>query len=81
MTDITIKKNNAKRLYFVLGVIAFVLGFFLFFQNQIDSKISNHPKIVTMEVKQENTDEMFREIKEELKELNRKMDELLRGVP
>lgn len=71
------RRNNSKKLYFILGIIAFVLGFFLFFENQTDSKISKHPKIVTMEVNQKNIEDALKEIKTQLKEIDRKMNRLL----
>lgn len=72
------KKNNLKRNVIVVGIIiSIAISLVVFFQTQIDSKISNHPKIVTMEVNQRNIDKTLKEIKEQLKEIDRKVNKLL----
>lgn len=71
------KKNSVRHYYKFFGIVVFITIIFTFFQIQINSKIRDHPKIVTMEANQKNIDETLKEIKEQLKELNRKMNKLL----
>ena len=77
----TEKKNNLKRNVIVVGIIiSIAISVIVFSQDQtdrIDSKISNHPKIVTMEVNQKNIEKTLEEIKKQLKEIDRKINKLL----
>jgi len=78
-------KNSARRNFWILGTIVALITIFVFFQTQIDSKISNHPKVVEMKITQGHIQAQYDELKEMLKDLDykieildKKMNQLLR---
>lgn len=78
-------KNSARRNFWILGTIVALITIFVFFQTQIDSRISNHPKVVTMEITQGHIQAQYDELKIMLKDLDykinildKKMNQLLR---
>lgn len=81
----TEKKNCVRRNFWILGTIVALITIFVFFQTQIDSRIQNHPKIVTMDITQGHIQAQYEELKVILKDLDykieildRKMNQLLR---
>ena len=73
-------KNSARRNFWILGTIVALITIFVFFQTQIDSKISNHPKIVTMEITQGHIRAQYDDLKEMLEELDYKIEILDRKI-
>ena len=78
-------KNSTKRLYWILGIILAIIFIFTFVQAQMNSAINNHPKVVTMELKQGHIQAQYDELKVLLKDLDykieildKKMNQLLR---
>jgi len=75
------RSNNNRRLYFILTPIAIIISIVVFFQSQIDSKISNHPDVVLSKDRIEKIDKRLENIENKLGRLQQmdwKLDELLR---
>lgn len=70
----TEKKNCVRRNFWILGTIVALITIFVFFQTQIESTISKHPKIVTMEINQGHIQAEFGELKTMLGDLDYKIE-------
>jgi len=73
-------KNSVRRNFWILGTIVALITIFVFFQTQIDSRISTHPKVVTMEINQGHIQAQYDELKVMLKEIDYKIEILDRKV-
>lgn len=70
-------KNSTRKNFWILGIVVALISIFVFVQAQMNSAISNHPKVVAMEIIQEQTCKELKEIKTELKDMNRMLNKLL----
>ena len=70
------KSGNSRKLYYILGTAVLIIGIFASNEARIDSKIANHPKIVTLENEQSHILNNQKEMKEMLENLDEKVDSL-----
>jgi len=75
------KKNNIRRNFWILGTIVALITIFVFFQTQIESRITKHPDVVLSKERVEKMDERLERIENKLERLQQiewKLDQLLR---
>jgi len=73
--------NSNRKHYYILAMIAIIISIFLFFQTQIESKITNHPDVVLSKERIQKVDERLANIEREvarLKQIEWKLDQLLK---
>ena len=73
-------KNSTRKNFWILGIVVGLISIFVFVQAQMNSAISNHPKVVEIGITQGHIKAQHNELKVLLREINYKIEVLDRKV-
>lgn len=63
-------KNQTIRLFVILGIITFIVGFFVFFDGRINKEVKSHPAVIQLQ-------EQYKNVEKSLERIEKKVDKLL----